>query len=494
MKQRAPSAEAVATITIDRIAAGGDGVGRLDGLAVFVPRTAPGDVAQIAYRVQGRLGRGRVLQRLTSSAERVDAACAHYDADQCGGCQLQHLNSDSQRVARQHIVQESLARIARREIALPSLTSGVDWGYRGRLTLTLQQKGGRWIGGLHPHDDARRIFSLDACPIAHPALVAVWHIVRSQIKQHAMPAASPLRLSLRLDPHANSTSSGTDVAVVVQGGMSWDASSEFAASVLKASRVANANANGSANAPANATANATANAGPSRISSVWWTNDQGVTTWCGGDTSSVTPTADLETADDSSTAQQVDFAPSATEALAFAQVNEAVADALRARVFGAVTEFRPARVLDAYAGTGPLTEQLALAGVEVVAIESDRAGANAAIARMAQHDEAARKRVRVVCDLVERALPTSSSKLPDVVVVNPPRRGVDARVTSWLDAAPRTVRGVVYISCNPATLARDLARMKSWTIAHVECFDMFPQTAHVETVCVLQRTTDQEAA
>lgn len=480
MKQRAASAEAVATITIDRIAAGGDGVGRLDGLAVFVPRTAPGDTAQIAYRVQGRLGRGRVLQRLTSSPERVEATCAHYDADQCGGCQLQHLNSASQRSARQHIVQETLARIARREIPLPSLTSGVEWEYRGRLTLTLQQKGGRWIGGLHPHNDARRIFSLEECQIAHPALVAVWHIVRSQFKQHAMPAASPLRVSLRLDPDTSSSSDGTDVAVVVQGGMSWAASAEFAASVLKASRVANSGTTLSADRP--------------RISSVWWTNDQGVTTWCGGDQSSVTPTADLETADDTTATQQIDFAPSATEALAFAQVNQDVADALRARVYAAVTDFRPTRVLDAYAGTGPLTEQLALAGVEVVAIESDRAGANAAIARMAKHDESSRNRVRVVCDLVERALPTSSSKLPDVVVVNPPRRGVDARVTSWLDAAPPSVRGVVYISCNPATLARDLARMKSWEIAHVECFDMFPQTAHVETVCVLRRTTDQEDA
>lgn len=480
MKQRAASAEAVATIAIDRIAAGGDGVGRLDGLAVFVPRTAPGDIAQIAYRVQGRLGRGRVLQRLTSSPDRVDATCAHYDADQCGGCQLQHLGRDSQRAARQHIVQETLARIARREIALPSLTSGVEWGYRGRLTLTLQQKGGRWIGGLHPHDDPRRIFSLEQCSIAHPALVAVWHLVRSQFKQHEMPVATPLRLSLRLDPNTSSPSEGTDVAVVVQGGMSWNASGEFATSVLKASRVANGGAQPSADT--------------ARISSVWWTNDQGVTTWCGGDQSTSTPTADLETTDDTSATQQIDFAPSATEALAFAQVNQEVADALRARVFAAVTQFRPTRVLDAYAGTGPLTEQLALAGVDVVAIESDRAGANAAVARMANHDAGARGRVRVVCDLVERALPASRSNLPDVVVVNPPRRGVDARVSAWLDAAPRTVRGVVYISCNPATLARDLARMTSWTIAHVECFDMFPQTAHVETVCVLQRTTDQEAA
>lgn len=465
-----PSEEAVATLTIDRLAAGGDGVGRVDGLAVFVPRTAPGDVVQVAYRVQGRLGRGRVLQTLTASPARVDAACAHYVADACGGCQLQHLAEGAQRDARRQFVQESLARLAKREIALPTLTSDIQWGYRGRLTLTLQPRGGRWVGGLHPHDDARRIFALEACPIAHPSLVAAWHHVRSQLRRHAMPESSALRLSLRLDG-----SEPLGVAVVVQGGRAWPSAPAFAESVLTIPQ------DGSV----------------PPVTSVWWTNEQGVTTWCGGRdrSAAVAPMNDDDSADSAVASDIKDFAPSATEALAFAQVNRTVAEALRARVFDAVMGFTPRRVLDAYAGTGPLTEQLALADVQVLAVEADRAGANAAVARVAHHGEAVARHVRVVCDLVERALPSAGSRdLPDVVVVNPPRRGVDARVTAWIEAAPPAVRGVVYISCNPATLARDLSRLPSWRIASVECFDMFPQTAHVETVCVLRRTTDQEAA
>ncbi|HUO52456.1 MAG TPA: 23S rRNA (uracil(1939)-C(5))-methyltransferase RlmD, partial [Gemmatimonadaceae bacterium] len=67
---------------------------------------------------------------------------------------------------------------------------------------------------------------------------------------------------------------------------------------------------------------------------------------------------------------------------------------------------------------------------------------------------------------------------------NPPRAGVDRRVTAALGGA-QGVRAIVYVSCDPATLARDLARLPSWRIASLECFDMFPQTAHVETVCEL---------
>jgi 23S rRNA (uracil1939-C5)-methyltransferase len=74
----------------------------------------------------------------------------------------------------------------------------------------------------------------------------------------------------------------------------------------------------------------------------------------------------------------------------------------------------------------------------------------------------------------------------DLVLLNPPRAGVDARVTETLEKESGHVRSVIYVSCNPATLARDLARMPSYQIRSVRAFDMFPQTAHVETVCELR--------
>jgi len=80
------------------------------------------------------------------------------------------------------------------------------------------------------------------------------------------------------------------------------------------------------------------------------------------------------------------------------------------------------------------------------------------------------------------------------VILNPPRAGVDSRVTDTLEAEVGHVRGVIYVSCNPATLARDISRLPSYGIDAVRAFDMFPQTAHVETACELRPLTRETAA
>lgn len=448
--------ESADVIAIDRIAAGGDGVGRVNGLAVFVPRTAPGDVAQVAYVTHARHGRGRVLQIVQPSPDRVDAPCPHYVNDRCGGCQLQHLSAEAQRDARRHIVQETLRRIGRRDVPLPELVSDVQWNYRSRLTLTLMRKGSGWVGGLHPHDDPSRVFPLETCLIAHPLLVEVWGALRTLARSNtpALPSAASLRLGLRLaadDTTAATGAPGTDgVVLVLEGGTAWPSREEWTAAAL-----------GSHGA----------------VRSVWWT-----------------PDAERDRTEEQPTVPD-EYAPDAREALAFAQVNAGVASALRRYVHERVSAFTPRRVIDGYAGTGDLSVQLATEGVQVVAIEADRAGAESAVVRLRRAGDDVAARGRVICDLMERALPAldGAAARAEVIVLNPPRRGVHAAVTTWLEeAAQRQVRGVVYVSCDPATLARDLSRLPSWRVAAVQCFDMFPQTAHVETVCVLERAVPQE--
>ena len=73
----------------------------------------------------------------------------------------------------------------------------------------------------------------------------------------------------------------------------------------------------------------------------------------------------------------------------------------------------------------------------------------------------------------------------DVVLLNPPRTGVDPRVTTALEEIAVKPRALFYVSCDPATLARDLSRLPSYRLAALRGYDMFPQTAHVETVCEL---------
>lgn len=449
--------ETVATLRIESLAAGGDGVGRVDGLACFVPRTAPGDLVQVALQTHARHARGRVLQLLEASPLRVEPTCRHYDGDRCGGCQLQHVSDVAQRDARRAIVRDALRRIGKRDVELPELVSGASWAYRGRLTLTLRARGQAWVGGLHPYDDASRVFALEECAIAQPSLVLAWHAVRTLAR--GLPSSPLLRLSLRrvdgtlgTPPGASGTAGADAVAILISGGSAWPEANAWAASLMRAQ---------------------------ASIVAVWWERDDGARTSLAGALAADAVDQGFAPPDRARDDAALDAPPDADEALAFAQVNVEVAQALRAFVVEQVQSFSPRSVVDAYAGVGMLSEILSSATTSVTAIEADAAGAEQAGRRLASFPG-----TRVIRDTVESAI---VNVLPaDVIVLNPPRRGVDVRVTATLaDAARHGVRGVVYVSCDPATLARDLSRLPAWRISALRCFDMFPQTAHVETVCVL---------
>lgn len=177
----------------------------------------------------------------------------------------------------------------------------------------------------------------------------------------------------------------------------------------------------------------------------------------------------------------VDRRGNALPGASFAQVNPVVAAELARAVVDAVLAFDPAHVVDGYAGAGDTAVALAVHGVYATAIELDPEAARYAADRLGR---AGRALVGRVEDELGGALPA------DVVVLNPPRAGLDARVPETLEVAATRAdgpRGLVYVSCNPATLARDLARLPSYRVRRVQPYDMFPQTAHVETLVVLDR-------
>ncbi|MBA2706544.1 MAG: hypothetical protein H0U59_01900 [Gemmatimonadaceae bacterium] len=149
---------------------------------------------------------------------------------------------------------------------------------------------------------------------------------------------------------------------------------------------------------------------------------------------------------------------------------------LRAHLSKTVAAYAPATVIDAYSGAGDTAIAFAKLGARVTAIELDNDAARWCALRLPEGSVSLRARV-------EEALPGA---LPaDAVVLNPPRAGTDSRVTDLLERTPAKPRVIVYVSCNPATLSRDLARLPAYRIASLVAFDMFPQTAHVETVCEL---------
>jgi 23S rRNA (uracil1939-C5)-methyltransferase len=171
--------------------------------------------------------------------------------------------------------------------------------------------------------------------------------------------------------------------------------------------------------------------------------------------------------------------PADRGAVAFEQVNPEVAAALRSAVLEVVPP-AAGRALDLYAGAAEIGLALAARGWNVDAVEADPGAA-------ARAGEQARRQgsgLRVVADRVERCL---GGLLPaDLVIANPPRAGLDAAVTALL--ADRPPARLVYVSCDPATLARDLKRLGAEPARlALRCFDMFPQTSHVETLAVLER-------
>jgi 23S rRNA (uracil1939-C5)-methyltransferase len=396
-----------AEIDIDSIAAGGDGVGRMDGLVAFVPRTAPGDRARIRYASGRRFARGEVLRLLRESPTRTAPSCPHYVADRCGGCQIQHLSYASQLVAKSHIIRDAFARIGHRDIALPEVVpSPAEWQYRSKLTLAMRRRGETWIAGLHPYDDPSAVFPLAECPITAESVLAVWRSILSHAS--LLPSAAELRGSVRVD------------AFTLEGGSRWDDSDEFFAAVPE-------------------------------LSELWWAPDDAPLRLLHARTSDA-------------------LGPS------FAQVNAGLASTLHAYVVDRAWVYEPSRVIDAYSGRGATALALADRGAHVTAIESDAVAAAWVAERLPMGS-------RSIAGRVEHTL---ADALPaDLVILNPPRAGVDETVTELLaNNGPRTV---IYVSCDPATLARDVSRLAAYQVAAVRGFDMFPQTAHVETVCELTR-------
>ena len=401
------------TLSIESIAAGGDGVAKQDGLVYFVPRTAPGDRAVVEYEMRGRLARGELIALEAESPHRAAPGCQHYVADRCGGCQLQHLQYDAQRQAKSLIVRDSLARIGKRTVAAPGVEpSPRAFRYRTKLTLALRRRGERWIGGLHPYDDPGAVFALEDCPITDQRVVAIWRALLDGDRQ--WPDAVELRGAVRL--------LGEGASLVVEGGAHW----EDPSTLLR---------------------------GIDALVAIWW----------------APATGDMRLV--ASRDERASLGAS------FGQVNPEVAEKVRAQVVERTLALAPRTVVDAYSGAGNTAAPIAAAGIQVTAIERDRAAA--AVARHLLTRPSCSVTAAVE-DALGRALPA------DLVIANPPRSGMHPRVTDLLRGAsgPATI---IYVSCDPATLARDVARMPNYRIESVHCFDMFPQTAHVETVCELTR-------
>jgi 23S rRNA (uracil1939-C5)-methyltransferase len=394
------------------IAAGGDGVARLsDGRAVFVPRTAPGDLAELAQiRPAKRFARARLARLVEPSPERTEPPCPHYTRDECGGCQLQHLTYEAQLHARRGIAGDALRRLGGLDVADPAIEpASATLGYRTKITLAAA--GGRI--GLHRLGRADRVFDLERCPITVASLNDLWRELRGL--RSFLPANLD-RLVLRLD-----RSGGRHLLVRASGSAVWVQAGKLARALTDAGQRA----------------------------SLWWQPEGGVSRLVAGETA---PAPDV-----------------------FEQVHPDMADRARRFAVERAGELEGRTVWDLYAGVGDITAALTRRGAQVHSVELDR--------RAVAHAEAAGPSAQRHVGPAETLVGTLPA--PERVIINPPRIGMDRRVAATL--LDRRPQRIVYVSCDPATLARDVARLRAgYRLVEARCFDLFPQTSHVETVAVLE--------
>lgn len=402
-----------AAVRVLRIAGGGDGVARLDdGLTVFVPRTAPGDLVTLGQVQRKRgFGRARVAELLERGPDRVAPLCPHYTADSCGGCQLQHLSAGAQRAARRRIVGDALRRIGKRDVEDPAIEpAAAEWAYRTRLSL--HAVNGRI--GLRPLDRPDDAFDLERCLIADVELQDLWTRVRPL--RHLLPSGLT-RLSLR-----HSRTGLLHLLADLPAGAAWPDAPQLA------TRLAGQG-----------------------VSAALWVRSPGGKLAC--------------------VAGEVDEYPAAS----FEQVNPDMGGRIRSAAVAALGPQPGEEVWDLYAGVGETTALLAALGASVSSVELDAD----AVAWATRHGPPARRHAAAV-ESVLSALPR-----PGAVITNPPRTGMHQQAVAQLAAAGP--RRIVYISCDAATLARDLSRLPGYVLSGLTAYDLFPQTAHVETVAVLER-------
>jgi len=417
----------------------GRGVARIDGKAVFVSGALSGERVRVR-----RTGKHRHYDEATveaivqPSADRVTPRCAHFGV--CGGCALQHLSASAQIAAKQHVLLENLERIGKVRPAtiLPALTDE-PWGYRrkARLGVKFVDKKGRVLVGFR-ETNGRYIADIKRCEVLHPAvgerIEAIAALLESLDACRTIPqievAAGDDRVAL-IFRHLHPLSD-RDTQALAAFGRSHDL-----AIYLQ----------------------------PGGIDSVAPLEP--------GDAalSFRLPAFDLE----------IEFRP-----LDFIQVNAGMNRRMIEHALALLAPRRGDRALDLFCGLGNFTLPLARSGADVVGVEGE-AGLVSRAADNARRNKVENARF-YTADLAADQRDTAWAKADyDLMLLDPPRSGA-AEVLEYLPG--KKVRRVVYVSCHPGSLARDagiLVERHGFDLVSAGVMDMFPHTAHVESIALFER-------
>ena len=403
-----------------------------DNLVVFATGALPGERARVAIDERRRnFARGRVLEVLTAAPERVSPPCPYFGS--CGGCQFQHLDYSAQVRWKSELVRRQLQRIGHFDEPLvrPTIPAPHPWSYRNQARFSVDQRGRLCFTRAQSH----QLLPIDVCRIVQPAIAALIPRLHDRWpgEQHLIvrccARTGDLLIAPRLPGLDTELPSGQESYEEVFLGRTYRVSlPSFFQVNTRVDPVARPDSRTFGEAPDQ----------PGYPSPDVWA------TWGGGDSRHV----------------------SQAELLALLVLDRL---ALRGREF----------VVDAYCGVGTFAVLLARRARHVIGLEESSSAVGDA-----RHNAEGLDNVEFRLGHTEDLLGTIVEPL-DAVVLDPPRAGCAPAVLRALAAIhPSTV---VYVSCDPATLARDLADLcaHGFDLVDVQPIDMFPQTHHVETVSLL---------
>jgi 23S rRNA (uracil1939-C5)-methyltransferase len=434
----------VIEVHVESLAYGGDSVSHLpDGRAAFIPGGCPGDVVNIEIAEDhGRFVRGRLLEVVSASPDRVAAPCPYFGV--CGGCSWQHVSAQAQLTAKRRAVVDALARIGKIEdaenLVADTVPSAKAYGYRNKIELVATAGADGLRLGYHKAG-SDEVVPVDLCLLLPKALQKAPKALTGALRYLSGGQDLGIR---RVALRAAANTRDLEIALwTTPGAFPRKAAATTLGQALKATSVVRVLTKGPEAERRVAGVEVLAGNG-------YWRER------LGGRTMSVS-------------------APS------FFQVNTLAAEKLVELALDAIQPDGTDTVVDLYSGAGTFTLPLAEAAGDVVAVEA----ASSAVRDLFRNLEDAGLWAEVRGGDATREL--ADVGRVDALLVDPPRSGLGEGAIA---AIPKTsARTIVYVSCDPATLARDAKALegKGYVLEHATPVDLFPQTFHVETVAVFRR-------
>lgn len=441
-------------LKIAGLGSSGEGVGRYDGFTVFVHGALPEETVQAEIiLVKKNYAIGKLIKIITASPDRVEPVCPVYA--ECGGCQLQHLSYSGQLRMKQQQVKDALTRIGHLDTeVLPVIGCSNPWNYRNKMQFPAASGAegkisiGCYAAATHS------VIDTGSCMIQKEANNEVLTTVRKWMQRYSISAYDE-KTGKGLVRHVMSrvgVHSGEVMAVLITSAYDIPHKKELVEWLTKYV--------------------------PNLVSVVQNINKKPTNVVMGSKTRVL---YGRTTITDSLGALSFNIS-----AQSFFQVNSEQAEKLYNKALEYAALSGNETVVDVYCGTGTISLYLAkhagkVYGIEIVAPAIEDAKKNA-------QDNNCSNAEFILGDAAEK-LPQllAEGVKPDVVVVDPPRAGCEQKVLKAIaDVEPQRI---VYVSCNPASLARDLAYLSEcgYKTMAAQPVDMFPMTSHVETVCLLSK-------